>query len=145
MSGGARTVAAWGSVLLVAALALLAFRGVDTESYALLFGLAGAVLATGFALLWLARRGRPETDAVGTVRLEPDLSLSSALLGVALFLLALAAVVGLWLALIAAGLVALAASGLLRERRAMAAERRGETGARGGSERMERGAAEAGE
>jgi hypothetical protein len=136
MSGGARTFAAWGLVLLVAAAALLAFRGVDTESFALLFGTAVAVLATALALLWLARRGRPETDEVGAVRLEPDLSLSAALLGLALFALALSAVVGLWLALIAAGLIVAAVGGLMRERRAMRAEARGET-VRGGSEAEE--------
>jgi hypothetical protein len=137
MRGGARTFAGWGLLLFLTATALFAFRGVDTESYALLFGAAGAVLAAGLALAWLARRGRPETDEVGTVRLEPDLSLASALLGVALFLLALSAVVGLWLALIAAGLLLAAAGGLLRERRAMRAERRGKGEARGGSEPAE--------
>jgi hypothetical protein len=114
--------AAWGLVLLVAAVALFAFRGVDAETYALLFGTAGAVLLTG---LWLAWRGRPETDEAGTVHLDPDLSLASALLGIALFALALSAVVGLWLALIAVGLLVAAIGGLVRERRAM---RRGSEG-----------------
>jgi hypothetical protein len=132
MTGAGRTFTAWGLVLLVVAVVLFAFHGVDTETYALLFGAAGAALATGLALLWLARGGRSETDEPGTVHLDPDLSLSSALLGVALFLLAVSAVVGLWLALIAAGLLVAAVGGLVRERRAM----RGE-GPRGGSEAME--------
>jgi hypothetical protein len=124
MSGAARTLAGWGVVLLVAALAVLAFSGVDTETYALLFGLAGGVWVTASVLWWLGRR-RSDTDEPGTVRLEPDLSLASGLLGLALFLLAVSAIVGIWLTLIAAGLLAAAVGGRVRERRAM--RRRGET------------------
>jgi hypothetical protein len=77
------------------------------------------------SVLWWLGRGRPDTDEPGTVRLQPDLSLASGLLGVALFLLAVSAIVGIWLTLIAVGLLAAAVGGLVRERRAM--RRRGET------------------
>jgi hypothetical protein len=106
-----RALAVWGLVLLVAALTLLAFSAVDSETYALLFGLAGSVLVCA-AVLWVVGR---EGDREGTVRMEPDLSLPAAGLGVALFLLAVSVIVGLWLALIAAGLVVWSLFGLVRE------------------------------
>jgi hypothetical protein len=115
VSGAARTFAGWGVVLLVAALAVLAFDGVDTETYALLFGLAGAVWLAAAALWWLGRR-RPDTDEPGALRHESDLSPAGGLLGLALFLLAVSAIVGIWLTLIAAGLLAAAVGGLVRER-----------------------------
>jgi hypothetical protein len=107
-----RALAVWGLFLLVAALTLLAFDAVDTESYALMFGLAGAVLVCAVVLWVLGREGEEE----GTVRKEPDLSLPAAGLGVALFLLAASVVLGPWLALIAAGLVVWSLFGLVRER-----------------------------
>ena len=106
-----RALAVWGLFLLVAALTLLAFDAVDTQTYALLFGLAGSVLVCA-AVLWAVGR---EGDREGTVRMEPDLSLPAAGLGVALFLLAVSVIVGLWLALIAAGLVVWSLFGLVRE------------------------------
>jgi hypothetical protein len=118
MRGVARTLAGWGGVLLVAALAVLAFGGVDTETYALLFGVAGAVWVMA-SLLWWVGGSRPDTDEAGAVRLDPDLSLASGLVGVAVFLLAVSAIVGIWLTLIAAGLLAAAVGGLVREHRAM--------------------------
>jgi hypothetical protein len=108
-----RALAVWGLFLLLAALTLLAFDAIDTQTYALLFGLAGAALVCA-AVLWVVNR---EGDPEGTVRMEPDLSLPAAGLGVALFLLATSVVVGLWLALIAAGLVVWSLFGLVRERR----------------------------
>jgi hypothetical protein len=106
-----RALAVWGLFLLVAALTLLAFDAVGTETYVLLFGLAGTVLVCA-AVLWALREGEDE----GTVRMEPALSLPAAGLGVALFLLAASVVLGLWLALIAAGLVVWSLFGLARER-----------------------------
>jgi hypothetical protein len=107
-----RALAVWGLFLLAAALTLLAFDSVDTETYALLFGLAGSALVCA-GVLWVVGR---EGDREGTVRKEPDLSLPAAGLGVALFLLAVSVIVGLWLALIGAGLVVWSVFGLVRER-----------------------------
>jgi len=116
-----RTFAVWGVFLLILALALFAFDAVDTETYALMFGLAGSVLLTAAVLRVLAREGEEE----GEVRMEPDLSLPAAGLGVALFLLAVSVVVGVWLALIGAGLAVWSLAGVLRERRAMRREEGG--------------------
>jgi hypothetical protein len=107
-----RALAVWGLFLLAAALTLLAFDAVDTATYALLFGLAGSVLVCA-GVLWVVNR---EGEREGTVRMEPDLSLPAAGLGVALFLVAASVVLGLWLALIAAGLVVWSLFGLVRER-----------------------------
>jgi hypothetical protein len=117
-----RVLGAWGLVLLVAATALFAFDRVDTETYALMFGTAGAALTCSL-VLWLTRPR--EIEAVGAVRFVPDLSLSSALLGIALFLLAVSVVVGFWLTLMGAALALWSLGGLLREWRAMRREARG--------------------
>jgi hypothetical protein len=103
-----------------------------------LFGFAAAVLVLD-ALLWAYHpralvglllalpalvaviggviAGGPPND---TLRVVPELSLATTLVAVALALAAAAAIFGLWLLLIAAGLAALGAGGLVRELRASA-------------------------
>jgi hypothetical protein len=103
-----------------------------------LFGFAAAVLVLD-ALLWayhpralvglllalpavlaviggvvIAAAGQPD----GRLRLVPELSLATTLLAAAFAVAATAAVFGLWLLLIGAGLAALGAGGIVRELRA---------------------------
>ena len=79
-------------------------------------GVLGLAAAVG-----LADRRRPERAQAP--RAIPDLSLSTALAGVALCSLAVGAEVGMWLVIIGGGLLALALGGLARERRAQRGER----------------------
>jgi Flp pilus assembly protein protease CpaA len=111
MSQGARTFLLWAALLAVNAAVLFAFANADEAAFALLWGAAGAVLVTGVGLLALGRR----RDGGDDVRLVSDLSLSTGFLGLALVLLVLSALLGWWLTLIGAGLVACAVAGLVRE------------------------------
>jgi hypothetical protein len=100
----------WG-IELAALLGVGAGFGFEgAESPLLLGGAAVAALALA-ASLALGRADRDEPDA----RLETDLSPASAWLGVALVLLALSAELGLWLTLIAGGMLAGSAAALVRE------------------------------
>jgi hypothetical protein len=78
----------------------------------LLLALPAAVAVVGGVVLAGARR--PD----GSLRVVPELSLATTLVAVALAVVAVAAIFGLWLLLIGAGLAALGAGGLVRELRA---------------------------
>lgn len=101
----------WGSFLAVLIGAgILAFR-LDTETPALLGGAALLMLAAGFAVAVAA------PAPVGT-EIAPDASPATAWLAISLAMLALSAVLGLWLTWIAAGMCGAGIGGVLRERRA---------------------------
>jgi protein-S-isoprenylcysteine O-methyltransferase Ste14 len=135
------TVAIWGVFNLILASLLFIFPEANGFSFAQAYGMAGTCIVVGLVLVAVGRRRRrragPQSDYDTGTRLLPDLSYSTTLLGLALFGLVLSAAFGKWLTLISAGLALVAAAGLIREGRAMAAERRGRREARGGSGRME--------
>ena len=101
----------WGSFLaILIGAGVIAFE-LDVETPALLGGAALFMLAAGFAVAI----ARPEP--VG-VEVAPETSPPTAWLGVSLALLALSAVLGLWLTWIAAGMCGAGIGGIIRERRA---------------------------
>jgi len=101
----------WGSFLaILIGAGVIAFE-LDVETPALLGGAALFMLAAGFAVAVT----RPEP--VG-VEVAPETSPPTAWLGVSLALLALSAVLGLWLTWIAAGMCGAGIGGIIRERRA---------------------------
>jgi hypothetical protein len=83
----------------------------------LLLALPAAVAVIGGLVLSAART--PE----GALRVVPELSLATTLLAAAVAVASAAAIFGVWLLLIGAGLAALGAGGLVRERRAGARRR----------------------
>ena len=111
MSREGLLVAAWGLLLTVLFSLMYAF-GPDELPPALLAGAAVFAMACGAFLALIGRRRAPEPRHVS------DLSLATALAGVALGLLVAGMAVGLWLVYIGAGLLALALGGLVREERA---------------------------
>jgi len=103
--------ALWGSFLvLLTLLGLIAFD-VDVETPALLGGAAIVAVVAGCALVLM----RPATVAV---EVTPEISPPTAWLGVSVAMLALSAVLGFWLTLIAAGMCGAGVGGIIRERRA---------------------------
>jgi hypothetical protein len=98
----------------ILAVGLLFFDLDDTETPSLLGGVVSlmVVLWLGLRVLGLdgstAERARP----------SPDVSPATVWLAVAIVMLALGAELGLWLLLIAAGMVAVGVGGLVRELRA---------------------------
>jgi len=103
--------ALWGSFLaLLTLLGLIAFD-VDVETPALLGGAAIVAVVAGCALVLI----RP---AAVTVEVAPEISPPTAWLGLSVALLALSAVLGFWLTLIAAGMCGAGIGGIIRERRA---------------------------
>jgi hypothetical protein len=103
--------ALWGSFLaLLTLLGLIAFD-VDVETPALLGGAAIVAVVAGCALVLM----RPATIAV---EVAPEISPPTAWLGVSVAMLALSAVLGFWLTLIAAGMCGAGIGGIIRERRA---------------------------
>jgi hypothetical protein len=103
--------ALWGSFLaLLTLLGLIAFD-VDVETPALLGGAAIVAVVAGCALVLM----RPATVAV---EVAPEISPPTAWLGVSVAMLALSAVLGFWLTLIAAGMCGAGIGGIIRERRA---------------------------
>jgi hypothetical protein len=101
----------WGSFLSTLTVAgIIAFE-LDVETPALLGGAALFMLVAGFAVA--VARPKP----VG-VEVAPETSPPTAWLGVSLALLAVSAVVGLWLTWIAAGMCGAGIGGIIRERRA---------------------------
>jgi hypothetical protein len=113
---------AWGAFLLWAVLlgASAALLGGVFDSGAIAVGLLGtAAAATALLALIALVYGRTgeESGDVGA-RSLPDLSHSSALVGIGFALLLLGLELGLWLVLVASGLVALGVGGVLREARA---------------------------
>jgi hypothetical protein len=104
------------AALLAALTAAMAIFDVHLVSFALLGGASAATLATA-ALLFAGRRRAPDVDP-DAERAVTELSLASGWTGLGVALLALSARLGLWLALVAAAMVALGLGGIVRERRA---------------------------
>ena len=115
MSRAWTTVVLWGLFLAVLAAVTTPFDA-DVYTYSLLAGSALFVLALGVVVLVAGRRGQERDDRHAHVR--ADLSYPSMLLGLGIAALALGAELGLWLALIGAGMCVLAIAGLVREVRA---------------------------
>ncbi len=109
---------AWGC-LLAGLAGLLAAFPFDALAVALLGGAAASMLL--LALLMLPTAPNRESSEAQAI---PDLSLATALAGIALCCLVVGAEVGLWLVLIGGGLLMLALAGLIRERRAQRDARR---------------------
>lgn len=104
----------WGAFM--AALGLIAvaiFTPPDPETPSLLFGTAGVMVALVVLMVWLGvgRADRAQRRA------DPDISPATVWTVLSLVLLALSAELGLWLSLIAAGMIAAGIAGLVRELR----------------------------
>jgi hypothetical protein len=110
----ALVVGGWGLLLGVNA-AVLAVWTSDPLPPALL---GGAAVASGLLGLAMLARGREAP------RVIPDLSLASALVGVALAAMVVGAEVGVWLVLVGAGMLLFGLAGLARERIAVRREAR---------------------
>jgi peptidoglycan/LPS O-acetylase OafA/YrhL len=104
---GAVAILAW-AVLLAALAAMLWIWTEDAIPIAMLGGAAVATAALGLVAA-LRRRRREGLRAV------PDLSLATALVGVALAAMLAGAEAGLWLVYVGGGLLALGAGGVARE------------------------------
>jgi hypothetical protein len=116
VSRPAPTLLLWAIFLALHTVVAVAFFDLNgPETAALLAGATG-IAALGAAFI-AVRRGAVDPDVP---RALPDLSPSTALLGVAIALLALGAALGFWLAYIGAGTALFGAAGLMRE---VAAER----------------------
>jgi hypothetical protein len=100
-------VLAWAAFLSVLTTVLWLWTS-DPLPPSLFSGAAGIAWAIGLYLLLRPRR-------VHGIRRVPDLSMATVLVAVAVTLLAVGAVVGLWLLLIGAGTFVLAAGGVGRE------------------------------
>ena len=103
-------IAAWGAFVIAVATVQFAFTA-QTIAVLLLAGAGAAAVLVGVLLWWTGRRTGPARVAL--VELSPP----AALAGIAIVLACLGAEYGPWLALIAAGLLVLAAAGLVRELR----------------------------
>jgi hypothetical protein len=113
MSRAGLVVSAWGAVLILHSIVLLVWVGVAWSSMLLLAaGLASVV--TGLAVAW---RAAPRNRFV-----LADLSPPAMLLAIGVFVVAGGLVAGRWLSLLGAGIIVVAAAGLLRESRAMRRE-----------------------
>ena len=103
----AAPVLGWAALLTVLTVVLWLWTS-DPLPPSLFSGAAGVTWLIGLYLL--LRPGRAQE-----IRRVPDLSLATVLVAIALALLAIGAIVGLWLLLIGAGLLLLAAGGVGRE------------------------------
>lgn len=104
----------WGLLMVaLAAIGVTVFAG-DARFAALMFGIGAASIVLGIVL---AVTGLGESPAHLTIAL-PDLSPPTACVAVALVLMALGAVWGLWLVLIGAGTLVAGLAGVARELRA---------------------------
>jgi hypothetical protein len=142
VTGGGWVIVLWGVYNTILASLLFIFKRANGFSFAEAYLMAGSCVLLGLLLVWVGRRrrrARGEAAEFDTdVRLLPDLSYATTLLGLAVFGLLLSAAFGLWLTFVSAGLAVLALGGLLREQRAMRAARAGLPEPRGGSGREER-------
>jgi nitrate reductase gamma subunit len=109
----------WALLLAVHPPVMAAVFHEDSTSVLLLAG-AAAGTALVAALIWLGRRRAPEEDP-DLERPVTDVSMPSALVGIALALMLLGAQFGVWLVMIGGGLLALGLGGIVRE---VVAERR---------------------
>lgn len=104
----------WGAFM--AALGLIAvaiFTTPDPETPSLLFGTAGVMLALVVLMVWFRVGGAEPAQR----RADPDLSPATVWTVLSLVLLALSTELGFWLALIAAGMIAVGIAALVRELR----------------------------
>jgi hypothetical protein len=111
---GAILLVIWGFVLALIMLPMPTIFHEDPTS-PLLLGGSGAVCALAGAAVFLFRRRAPEEDPDPERRVT-DVSMASALAGVAVALVALGVQFGIWLVIIGAGLFAFAVGGIVRER-----------------------------
>jgi hypothetical protein len=119
MRTAAIVLVVWALLLAVHPPVMAAVFHEDPTSVLLLAGAsAGTALVALF--LWLGRRRAPEEDP-DLERPVTDVSMASALVGIALALMLLGAQFGVWLVMIGAGLLALGLGGIARE---LTAERR---------------------
>ncbi|MDX6410733.1 MAG: hypothetical protein QOE91_249 [Gaiellaceae bacterium] len=100
----------WAAVLSVLATLLTIWATWDWEAIAMLWS------APAVALVWAAAEWRAGPPAE-RLRRSADASLSTLVIAFGALWLVLGAVVGLWAALLGAGLVVAGAAGILRERR----------------------------
>lgn len=98
------------------ATAIVVFQPSDPATPALFAGMTFLMLLIGGYLL--ARRGGKRETGDRSVRVVPDSSVATALVAISVAALALSAEVGFWLALVAAGMLAVGVGGLVRESRA---------------------------
>jgi hypothetical protein len=103
-------VSAWGMVLVLHSVVLFVWQGAGWSPFLLLAAGLGSV-ATGLVVAW---RGRTPGRLV-----VPDVSPPAALLAVGVAVAAGALVAGTWLAWLGAGIVVIAAAGIIRETLAM--------------------------
>ncbi len=105
-----------GALLIVIAVGVSVFDIVDPETPALQGG-AAIVLLVLAGYLALGYRGAPDAGD-RTARVIPDSSVAAAWVAVSLATMALGAELGLWLVLIAGGMLLVGIGGLVRESRA---------------------------
>lgn len=118
-----RVFLGWGVLMGCIGLVGLLFFGFEDPENLALFGGVAAVMLGLAAGLWISGLGR---NLVAGPRALPDSSPPVVLLAVAIVFAAVGAEVGLWLALVGAGLALLAVGGLIREARAQRAALAGE-------------------
>jgi hypothetical protein len=118
----ARAVLLWALCLAILWAVVWAFGVPDGETVGLLGAAALLCAATGAFALWRGRRRGVAPHGDADAHLEADLSVATAWTAVALATLMASLVVGPWLALIGAVMLAFGFGGLVRERRAMRRE-----------------------
>jgi hypothetical protein len=119
MRTAALVLLVWALLLAIHPPLMAAVFNEDSTSVLLLGGAsAGTALLALF--VWVGRRRAPEEDP-DLERPVTDVSMASALVGMALALMLLGAQFGVWLVMIGGGLLALGLGGLVRE---FVAERR---------------------
>ncbi len=134
MISGGKTLVVWGALLVGNTAIMWSVYSPDAASVALLGGGGVAMILAG-AGAWFAGRVRgiaPDADHDRS-RPVPDLSVATVWTALSLVGLVLAAEMGIWLAYIAGGMLALGLGGLARERLAVRRERETAESRRGGS------------
>jgi hypothetical protein len=109
-------VAAWGAVLILHSIVLFIWVGIAYSSMLLLASGLASVVA-GLAVAW--RASSPRRRALA------DVSLPAVLLALGVFTASGGLVAGSWLTVLGAGIMVVAAAGLIRESLAMRREARG--------------------
>jgi predicted ABC-type exoprotein transport system permease subunit len=116
VKGGALVLLVWSLLLAIHVPVMAAIFNENSTSVLLLGGAASATALVAIGL-WLRRR-RAEGEDPDVERPVTEVSMASALIGVALALMLLGAQFGLWLVMIGAGLLELGLAGVARELRA---------------------------